>query len=260
MFTRYLEEIKLSRGDKTYTKYAQILRKFENKPINMGTVKEIMNLNMSINSKKFYLSVWIRALKFYKKDCEEVERFTKTIHTQEKLAEAPTQEAVEKIINSTTDKKIKLLVSLMSYAGLRISEAQNMLIKDISLEENKFIIRNTKNHTDRLCIINSKLKPLLIEWLNSKDRNKGDYVFNSPRGGKYTTNYLKDIVKNHCIKAGYPALHCHSFRHYFATNFYQKSHSNIALTARACGHKSISTTMRYIATSASDLANIINKF
>ena len=150
MFTRYLEEIKLSRGDKTYTKYTQILRKFENKPINMGTVKEIMNLNMSINSKKFYLSVWIRALKFYKKDCEEVERFTKTIHTQEKLAEAPTQEAVEKIINSTTDKKVKLLVSLMSYAGLRISEAQNMLIKDISLEENKFIIRNTKNHTDRL--------------------------------------------------------------------------------------------------------------
>ena len=55
MFTKYLEEIKLSRGDKTYTKYAQILRKFENKPINMGTVKEIMNLNMSINSKKFYL-------------------------------------------------------------------------------------------------------------------------------------------------------------------------------------------------------------
>ena len=80
MFTRYLEEIKLSREDKTYTKYAQILRKFENKPINMDTVKEIMNLNMSINSKKFYLSVWIRALKFYKKDCEEVERFTKTIH------------------------------------------------------------------------------------------------------------------------------------------------------------------------------------
>lgn len=260
MFTKYLEEIKLSRGDKTYRQYTKILSRFENKPVNMETIKEIMNQDISINSKKFYLSVWIRALKFYKTDCEEIARFVNGIRVQEKIAPSPTKEAIEKIISCTSDKKVKLLVSLMSYAGLRISEAQNMLIKDISLEENKFIIRNTKNHTDRLCIINSKLKPLLIEWINSRERNPGKYLFNSPRGGKYTTNYLQDIVKNHCIKAGYPALHCHSFRHYFATNFYQKSHSNIALTARACGHKSISTTMRYIATSASDLANIINKF
>lgn len=259
MFKKYLEEIKLRAGENTYYLYNKILTLFTNKPVSMDTVREIMKLDLSINTKKYYLSLWIRALKFSKIDCTEIEKFVNAIKVQEKIFTPPTKEDVEIIIHRTDDQKAKLIIALMAYAGLRIGEVVDIELADINLDKNIFIIRQTKNHTDRVCVINDKLKPILLDWLNSKERYQGKYLFNSPRANKYSTCYFKIYIKEHCIKTGYPTLHCHSFRHYFATMVYLNSGNNIHLTARACGHKSINTTMKYIATNINDIASAVNQ-
>lgn len=260
MFEKFLEEIEISRERKTFLQYRRILQIFDGKEISIETVKEIMAMDISMNTKKQYLSTWIRALKFNGIECSSVAKFVKNLRTQEKANISPEKDDVEHVITFIKDPKIKLAVGLMSYAGLRINEVTGIIMEDVDLKNNRFVIRQTKNHTDRVCCISPKLRKLFLYWLNSSQRQKrGVFLFNSPRGDKYSTSYFKDAVKKWCKKLGHEHLHCHAFRHYFATNFYQSSGSNIALTAKACGHKSINTTMKYIATSVSDMASVVNK-
>lgn len=261
MFEKFLEEIEISRERKTFLQYKRILKIFENKEVSTETAKEIMAMEISMNTKKQYLSTWIRALKYCDIECGNVAKFVKNLRTQEKVPVSPQKDDVEHVITFIHDPKIKLAVGLMAYSGLRINEVTGIIAEDVDLKNNRFVVRQTKNHTDRICCINPKLKKLFVLWLNSEQRhkNRGVYLFNSPRGNKYSTSYFKDAVKRWCKQLGKEYLHCHAFRHYFATNFYQNSGSNIALTARACGHKSINTTMKYVATSLADMEKVVNK-
>ena len=257
MFKKFLEEIKLTREPKTYEQYERILGLFEGKPADISTVKEVLKMDISTNTKKQYLSTWLNALRYANVDCKRISRMIKSIKVAEKIIEVPTKDDVVKIINSTKDTKMKLVIGLMSYAGLRINEVVNLLEKDVDLKNKVLIVRQTKNHTDRACPINAELKILFREWFNCR-KLTGEYVFCSPRGGCFSTSYFKNEVRIICDELGYKGFHCHSFRHFFATMVYKKSGNDIHLTARACGHKSINTTMRYISSNVDDIASIVN--
>lgn len=56
MFEKFLEEIEISRERKTFLQYRRILQIFDGKEISIETVKEIMAMDISMNTKKQYLS------------------------------------------------------------------------------------------------------------------------------------------------------------------------------------------------------------
>ena len=260
MYEQFLNDVKLTREPGTYEQYYRILSLFEDKPINIDTAKEIMNMNISMNTKKQYLTTWINALHYQSIECKDIEKFTKGIRFTEKIIQVPTKEEVEKIINSINDTKMKLVIGLMSYAGLRINEVINLLEKDVDFKKNILIVRSTKNHTDRACPINAQLKRLFREWFSCSERIVGEYVFCSPRGGSFSNSYFKNNIRILCNELGFKGFHCHSFRHFFATMVYKMSGNDIHLTAKACGHKSINTTMRYINSNVDDIADIVKLF
>jgi integrase len=54
--------------------------------------------------------------------------------------------------------------------------------------------------------------------------------------------------------AGMPEFSCHSLRHFFATNLYNR-HKDILLVKEALGHKTLESTLRYSHKSEEELAN-----
>ena len=81
MFEKFLEEIEISRERKTFLQYKRILQIFDGKEISIETAKEIMAMDISMNTKKQYLSTWIRALKFDGIECSSVAKFVKNLRT-----------------------------------------------------------------------------------------------------------------------------------------------------------------------------------
>ena len=100
---------------------------------------------------------------------------------------------------------------------MRVSEAVNLKIRDISLEELTIHLKNAKGNRDRITIFPEKLKADLWEIFALRDMN--DYVFSSERGGKLTERTAQKIFEN-AVKKGRIAKGAtfHSLRHSFATH------------------------------------------
>lgn len=262
MFQTFLDKVKIIRTPKTYNQYKRILNLFEDKPISTDTVLAVMQTtDLSNNTKIQYLKVWEQALQDLGKLTPDIKLMIKGLKMEEKIMPCPTEEQVTEILNRTNDDKARTIIAIMAFAGLRIGEVANIKKEDI--QDNKILIRKTKNHAERYAPISKTLSVYLEMWNNSWDNiNKTyDYLFISFKTKeKMTDDALKKVVKKACINAGYSQFSCHSFRRFFATMFYKLSGYNLYLTAKACGHKSIGTTVKYINADTDDVINVANKF
>lgn len=260
MFEKFLNQIKIIRTEKTYLQYKRILKIFEDKPVSVNTVLEIMdNKELSNNTKVQYLKIWAKALSDLGLLTEEINLLVKGLRMDEKIMPCPSKVQVEEIINHAQDDKTKLIVAIMAYSGLRISEVAGILYKDVL--DDRILIRKTKNHSERYVPISHLLKPYLDDWQFSNENLKGDYLITSYKTKtRYTEDALKKSVKRACVNAGYSEFSCHSFRRFFATTIYKLSGYNLQLTAKACGHKSIAVTSRYLRTETSEILAAANLF
>jgi site-specific recombinase XerD len=150
---------------------------------------------------------------------------------------------IEKIINSIDNKKHRLLISLSYGAGFRVSEAINLKIKDINLDELTIHIKDAKGNKDRITVFPEKLKSSLHELTDF--RNNNDYVFASERGGKLTERSAQKIFENALKKSGVQKdAPFHSLRHSFATHLLENG-VDVRYVQELLGHQNIRTTQLY---------------
>ncbi|MBU4339016.1 tyrosine-type recombinase/integrase [Patescibacteria group bacterium] len=163
--------------------------------------------------------------------------------TSKKLPVVLSRSEIEKIINSIENRKHKLLISLSYGAGLRVSEAINLKIKDINLEELTIHLKNAKGNRDRITIFPEKVKIDLREIFALRDRN--DYVFASERGGKLTERTAQKIFENALKKSEVSKdATFHSLRHSFATHLLENG-VDVRYVQELLGHQNIRTTQLY---------------
>jgi integrase/recombinase XerD len=161
---------------------------------------------------------------------------------------------IEQIINSVENKKHKLLISLSYGAGLRVSEAINLKIKDINLDELTIHIKLAKGNRDRITIFPEKLKANLYELISL--RNGDDYVFASERGGKLTERTAQKVFENALIKSKISKdATFHSLRHSFATHLLENG-VDVRYVQELLGHQNIRTTQLYTKVTNPKLKNI----
>lgn len=150
---------------------------------------------------------------------------------------------IEKIINSIENRKHKLLISLSYGSGLRVSEAINLKIRDINLEELTIHLKNAKGNRDRITIFPKKLKTGLREIFALRDMV--DYVFVSERGGKLTERTAQKVFENALKKSGIQKdATFHSLRHSFATHLLENG-VDVRYVQELLGHQNIRTTQIY---------------
>jgi len=174
---------------------------------------------------------------------------------EKKIPDVLTKEEVKKILDNCSNKKSKLMLSLIYACGLRVSEIVNLKINDLNFEERTGKIKQSKGKKDRVFNIPDKLfKQLFKQVENQKKLNK-EYLFDG-KNGKLSTRNIQKIVKNVVRKSGITKqVHTHTLRHSFATHLLEDG-IDIRYIQGLLGHSSISTTELYTHISAQQLKKI----
>jgi integrase/recombinase XerC len=144
------------------------------------------------------------------------------------------------------------IVQLMLGAGLRASEVIGLKREDIEISERKghALIRSSKGNKTRQVPLNSKIRPLLSQYM--QETLSEGALFVGQRGGLKTPISLNKILDLYARKAG---IHCHphALRHTFAYSYLKQNPSDIVGLAQILGHSSINTTAIYTQNRLEDL-------
>ena len=164
---------------------------------------------------------------------EEITRFLDSIDSYEFSVE--------------TSYRNRLILKMIIYTGIRVSEMLNLRIKDIFKEEDVYILQvRGKGNKPRVVMIKSSIiENDLQNWLNIRLCNDDLLVCNK-KGNRLTQAYVSRIVEKILISSGIRKEKngAHMLRHSFATLLYQKHH-DLILVQEALGHADINTSRIY---------------
>ncbi|QKF82042.1 tyrosine-type recombinase/integrase [Halarcobacter ebronensis] len=164
---------------------------------------------------------------------EEINRFLEAIESFEFSIE--------------TSYRNRLILKIIIYTGIRVSEMLNLRIRDIFKEDDVYILQvRGKGNKPRVVMIKAKIiENDLQNWLSIRVCNDDLLVCNK-KGSRLTQAYVSRIVENILISAGIRKEKngAHMLRHSFATLLYQKHH-DLILVQEALGHADINTSRIY---------------
>ena len=106
------------------------------------------------------------------------------------------------------------LVELLAYSGMRISEATNLLWRDVNFERGCFTVTGGETGTKNHEVPTVPLFPAMKELL---ERIKGDST-PVPESRIIPIKNAKTLMRNSSRKANLPIFTHHDMRHYFCSN------------------------------------------
>lgn len=235
-----------------YCKYVKTVKKDPD----VAEIRKYLLEKMEKRQSAQTINVHLNALRYLYKEIfkSDVKIDLKFAKTASKLPVVLSRCEIEKIISSVENKKHRLLIALSYGAGLRVSEAINLKIKDLDLEELTIHIKGAKGNKDRISILSEKICAGLKELMALKD--VGEYVFSSNRGGKLTARTAQKIFENALKRAGIKKdATFHSLRHSFATHLLENG-VDVRYVQELLGHANIRTTQVYAKVTNPALKNI----
>ncbi len=180
-----------------------------------------------------------------------------------------TQEEITKLLNvidtkSKRGKEDYLIISLICYLGLRISDVVNLKLSNINFNENTISIIQYKTDNYLVLPLVEEVKYALLDYLkNVRPKEVSlDYVFITntlPYKQKVEIKTYKHIVKKYLEKAGIDIngrKHgFHSLRHSFSTSLLNENVSLYSIST-ILGHTDIKSTMSYLDVDISKLKEL----
>lgn len=174
---------------------------------------------------------------------------------EKKIPSVLTKEEIKKLFNSFTNKKSKLLVSLIYACGFRVSELINLKINDLDFENKIGHVRQAKGKKDRIFNIPSFLSKDLQKQAKKQKEDSQEFLFSGPLG-KLSDRNIQKIVRIAAKKAGInKKVSPHTLRHSFATHLLEDG-IDIRKIQELLGHADLSTTQIYTHISTEELKKI----
>ena len=152
------------------------------------------------------------------------------------------------------------VIELALGTGLRVSEISQLKLEDIDLKRggNSLIVRHGKGDKQRIVKFSSKLKTVILEYLEYRDKDT-ESLFPSERQDYMSSNGLQKVFKKWAKKAGLPARYSiHSCRHFYATALLKVSR-NLRLTQVQLGHSNPQTTTVYAQVLDEEITEAVEK-
>ena len=140
-------------------------------------------------------------------------------------------------------KRNYAIVTILAYAGLRITECLNLRKSDICLESSELKVTNGKGEKARIVIINSKIVSAVREYQKT-DHVESEWLFHNSRGERLNQTTINRVFKLCCPKGH--NITQHTLRHFYAINAVSSGIFTIPEIANQMGHSSIKTTMKYM--------------
>src|SRR5437016_3164700 len=141
--------------------------------------------------------------------------------------------------------------------GMRASEVCNLRLDDIDLKNGSIVVQRLKGSLRTTqAVTEHRGEPLLNEikalreWLRQRPDDGSDYLFTSQKGGRLDRSQFFRLFRAIASEVGVSAekQHPHALKHSIASHLVS-ANVNLALVKQQLGHKSIGSTMRYVATS-----------
>lgn len=229
-----------------------LFKKTELEKLDINNIKNFLLLCKEKNISAQTRNLFLNAIKFFYRIKTNVKIDIRFAKKDNKLPVVLSRTEIKKIIETTKNTKHKLLLSLAYGSGLRVSEAVDLKVKDIDLEELIIHLKQAKGKKDRITIFPEKLKTDIRRFT---DKNNG-FVFESERGGKLTTRTAQKVFENSLKKTDIKKnATFHSLRHSFATHLLENG-VDVRYVQELLGHRNIRTTQRYTQITNPKLKNI----
>lgn len=176
-----------------------------------------------------------------------------------KLPEPYSREEVIRLLTAAKNQKHRVLLMTVYATGLRVSELARL--KPIHIHSERMLVRvdQGKGNKDRYTLLSERL----LEELRSYWRAylPGDWLFpRLDRSGPMPRGTAQKIFYSVKARAGLKrgaGIHC--LRHSFATHLLEAG-TSLPTIQRLLGHRSISTTMKYLHVTVKDLAEVKSPF
>jgi integrase len=127
------------------------------------------------------------------------------------------------VVDKAEDVQHALMLRLLFFTAVRVSELCNIQVADVDLEACKIRINQGKGSKDRYVLFGKSFATALRTHIAAHPTNR--WLFQTRRNTKYTTRRVQQIVKEYAEQAGVKASP-HTFRHQAIT--WLTRHSGLA--------------------------------
>lgn len=127
------------------------------------------------------------------------------------------------VVDRAEDVQHALMMRLLFYSGVRVSELCGMLVADVDLDACKIRINQGKGSKDRYVLFGKGFATALRTHIAAHPNNR--WLFQTQRHGKFSTRRVQQIVAKYAEEAGVKATP-HTFRHQAIT--WLTRHSGLA--------------------------------
>ena len=115
-----------------------------------------------------------------------------------------------KIVDQADDVQHSLMLRLLFYTGVRVSELCNIEVRDVDIAAFKIRINDGKGSKDRYVLFGKSFATALRTHIAAHPKNR--WLFQTRRASKFSPRRMQQIVKKYAEEAGVRATP-HTFRH-----------------------------------------------
>jgi integrase/recombinase XerD len=168
-------------------------------------------------------------------------------------------EKFRQLVLDSGNKRNYALITLLAYAGLRISEALNLKMNDFNLVSREITVRSGKGDKFRVVFMNDKVKAALQSWLKERKETgiESEYLFISNRNKPLDRTTVNKLFKEYSEHIG-KEITPHDLRHFFCSHAISRGLS-VHEVANQAGHSNIHTTLLYTNPSKDELIQKMNQ-
>jgi integrase/recombinase XerD len=187
-------------------------------------------------------------------DTDQLERPMK----EKKLPEVLSKNEVKALIHQISNLKHRALISTIYSAGLRVSEALNLTLKDIDSQRMLVHVRMSKGRKDRVVKLSEANLYLLRKYYRAYKPKR--YLFEGSSGKPYSSGSVRKIISKASYKAGIKKrVSPHTLRHSYATHLLELG-VDLRYVQAMLGHSRPETTMIYTHISTVKIQEMANPF
>ena len=146
-----------------------------------------------------------------------------------------------------------VMLKLILFTGIRNEELVNLTLKDVDLDSMRIRIEHGKRDKDRYVLFPPYFRGELAQYISIQKEKGAVYLFESNRMTKFTTRWIREIVKKYARKAEIDKpIHPHLFRHQILTYLTSKGIVDAKIQLIS-GHKNRESLSIYQDLSLSDI-------
>lgn len=181
------------------------------------------------------------------------------IKTKTVVKEVISDETMEKMRDSCTERRDLAMIDLLYSTGIRVGELVNLNISNVDFERRECVVYG-KGDKERRVYFDAKAKIHLQNYLAArKDDNPALFVTLDAPHERLKISGVEIRVRELGRSLGLPRIHPHKFRRTMATRAIDKG-MPIEQVQKILGHSQIDTTMQYAIVNQNNVKSSHQKF